>query len=449
MTLSQEKITDQGIKEDLRHRVGESAFSRWFDNVAIEARDDEVVFTTDSALVGEKISKTFREHVEASISSCLGSNRLYRVQVTESDDSAASNEQGLSGTSPSMSTGANKRKPPNLNLRYSFDSFVVGECNQFPHAASVAVAEKPAEKYNPLFIFGGVGLGKTHLISSIGNLILHNNSSMKICYVSAEHFTNEMIHSMRHDKMYEFKKKYRNGYDVLLMDDIQFIAGKGQTQNEFFHTFNAFYETKRQIVLTSDKPPKDIPDLQERIISRFEWGLIADILPPNFETKFAILKKKAEYEGIELPDDIAEYLATLVTSNIRELEGMLTRVVAYSSLMNTELTLDMAKEALSNLAPKERVVTIEDIQSEVANLFNIKVSDLKSSRKHKIVAFPRQIAMYLSRRLTNASYPDIGNRFGGKDHSTVVHAFKKIESKIVEDKSIRNTVQTLEKNLST
>jgi chromosomal replication initiator protein len=334
-----------------------------------------------------------------------------------------------------------------LNPKYTFDKFVCGTSNQFAHAAAQAVATNPATNYNPLFIYGGVGLGKTHLLIAIGNQILANNSSARICYYTSEKFMNEMINCIRHKKMDEFRNKFRNA-DVLLIDDIQFMANKPSTQEEFFHTFNSLYESHKQIVLTSDKFPKEIPDLEERLRSRFEWGLIADIQPPDTETKSAILKKKAEFDCIQLPDDVALFLASSSASNVRELEGMLVRLGAYSSLTNSKITLTMAREVLKDIiVDKSRDISIEIIQKAVADHFQLKVSDLKSEKRIKTLVVPRQIAIYICRELTKASYPEIGDRFGGKDHSTVIHSVKKIDKLMSHDHETRNTVEIIKRGL--
>ena len=339
-----------------------------------------------------------------------------------------------------------------LSPNYTFDRFIVGPSNQFAHAASTAVARKPGEAYNPLFIYGGVGLGKTHLINAIGNEVLKSTSNMaRVCCISAEHFTNQVINSIKSNKMEEFRNRYRFGCDVLLIDDIQFIAGKESTQEEFFHTFNTLYESKKQIVLTSDKSPKDMSYLEERLRSRFEWGLITDIQPPETETRIAIIKNIAENQGIVLPNEVGLYIAKNTTSNIRELEGTLTNIIAHAKLLNAEISLDLAKEVLKNIVKHQdnRFVTIESIQKEVANFYAMKVQDLKSDRKQKNIAVPRQVTMYLARRYTGASYPEIGEKFGGKDHSTVIHAVKKIENLMGKDPSLTKTVESLSKKIET
>jgi chromosomal replication initiator protein len=313
-----------------------------------------------------------------------------------------------------------------LGARYSFDTFIVGPSNQFAHAACRAVAESPSRSYNPLFIYGGVGLGKTHLMHAIGHYV-QTNSNLKLTYISSERFMNEMINALRYDRVLEFRERYRS-VDVLLVDDVQFLSGKEGTQTEFFHTFNALYDAQKQIVISSDCPPHEITSLEERLRSRFEWGLIADIQPPDIETKVAILKKKAEAEGIPLPDNVAIYIAGKIKSNIRELEGSLIRLIAYASLTGREISLPLAQDVLRNvLQNDDRAITIEIIQKFVSEYYQLKLGELKSRNNSKSVAMPRQIAMYLCKNLTPASLPEIGKSFGGKHHSTVIHSIRKIE----------------------
>jgi chromosomal replication initiator protein len=331
--------------------------------------------------------------------------------------------------------------------KYTFNTFVVGPSNQFAHAAAKAVADAPGRAYNPLFIYSGVGLGKTHLINAIGHHVQSKSPKTRVAYLSSEQFTNELINRISHQRMEEFRQKYRN-MDLLLIDDIQFIAGKERTQEEFFHTFNTLYEAQKQIVLTSDRQPKDIPDIEERLRSRFESGLIADIQAPDLETRIAILRKKADFWGIRLPDDVAEYLATMMKSNIRELEGGLVKLGAVSSLTNMEITQDLAKNELKHLFDgRERVITNEHVQKIVAETFGVKISDLKSKRRTKAVVLPRQVAMYLCRTLVGSSLPETGNFFGGKDHSTVIHAIKVIEEKKEKDPELRARIEMLIKQL--
>ena len=336
----------------------------------------------------------------------------------------------------------------NLNRKYTFNEFVAGSSNQFAYAAAMAVANNPATTYNPLFVYGGVGLGKTHLVNAIGNSILKKSPHMRICYYTSEKFMNELINSLRYNRMDEFRNKFRS-MDVLLIDDIQFIAGKERTQEEFFHTFNALYESHKQIIVTSDKFPKDIPGLEERLRSRFEWGLIADIQPPDVETKLAILKMKAEQNSIRLPEDVSLFLANSICNNVRELEGYLIRIGAYSSLTSIPVSLEMAKDVLKDiLIERNKELSVEEILKKVSNHFNIKISDIKSAKRLKAVVLPRQIAMYLSRQLTSSSYPEIGDRFGGKDHSTIIHAIRKIEKLMEEDFQLRSTIENLKKEMT-
>jgi chromosomal replication initiator protein len=331
--------------------------------------------------------------------------------------------------------------------KYTFTNFVVGPSNQFAHAAAKAVADAPGRAYNPLFIYSGVGLGKTHLVNAIGHHIQSKLPRTRVAYLSSEQFTNELINRMSHQRMEEFRQKYRN-MDILLIDDIQFIAGKERTQEEFFHTFNALYEAQKQIVLTSDRQPKEIPDIEERLRSRFECGLISDIQAPDFETRIAIVKKKAEFWGIRLPDDVAEFLASMMKNNIRELEGGLVKLGAVSSLTNSEITQELAKNELKYLLDnREKIITNELVQKVVAEAFGVKISDLKSKRRTKAIVLPRQVAMYLCRTLAGSSLPETGNFFGGKDHSTVIHACKVIEEKKEKDPELRARIEMLIKHI--
>jgi len=340
------------------------------------------------------------------------------------------------------------RRTSNLIPRYTFENFVIGASNQFAHAASMAVANQPGDHYNPLFIYGGVGLGKTHLINAIGHKAVNKFPGSKVFYLSSESFMNELISSLRRDRMDEFKVKFRN-VDVLILDDVQFIAGKERTQEEFFHTFNSLYEARKQIVITSDKFPKEIPGLEDRLRNRFEWGLIADIQPPDMETRVAILQKKAEVEKVVLPHDVAIFLASNIDSNVRELEGSLTQLGAFASLTHSNITVDLAKEVLKNtLKGSHREITIEGIQKTICDYYNIKLGDLKAKRRTKNIAIPRQVAMYLCRKYTETSFPAIGDKFGGRDHSTVIHASKTIEKKIKEDPYMLTTIEKLERNLN-
>lgn len=335
-----------------------------------------------------------------------------------------------------------------FNPKYTFDNFVVGPSNRFAHAAALAVSERPAEAYNPLFLYGGVGLGKTHLMQAICHHILTKNPQIKAVYLSSEKFTNQLIDAIQKGTTLKFREKYRN-VDILLVDDIHFIAGKQSTQEEFFHTFNALREAHKQIVISSDRPPKEISTLEERLVSRFEGGLITDIQAPDFETRIAILRKKAEKEVINVPNEVTAFIAEKIDSNIRELEGALIRAVAYALLIGEEVTLDLTKEVLKDTlaAGQEKRITIDLIQKKVAEYFDVRISDMKIKKRTQAVAFPRQIAMYLSRELTDNSLPDIGEAFGGKDHTTVLHAYKKISKLILEDVDKRATIDRITSEL--
>jgi len=331
-----------------------------------------------------------------------------------------------------------------LNPKCSFGTFVVGSCNQFAHAAALAVAEAPGKTYNPLYIYGGVGLGKTHLMHAIGHAVKGHNKYLRLSYISAEKFMNELINAIRYDKTQTFREKYRS-IDVLLMDDIQFMAGKERTQEEFFHTFNALYDTQKQIVISSDCPPREIPTLEERLHSRFEWGLIADMEPPDLETKVAILKRKADLDGVTLPDDVAFYIAGKVKSNIRELEGSLVRLIAISSLRGVPISKMLAQDAIRNIAEDDQPagITIEQIQRVVAAHYRLRIDELKTKNNSRQIAVPRQVAMYLCKRLTKHSFPEIGREFGGKHHTTVIHSVTKIEGLVSKDQNFHRVISDL------
>jgi chromosomal replication initiator protein len=358
------------------------------------------------------------------------------------DDTIALAAEDMPPPAP-IARPAGGRTAEGLNPRYTFDTFVVGSSNQFAQAACQAVADLPSKAYNPLFIYGGVGLGKTHLLHAVGHETVRLFQGMTVVYLSSERFTNELINAIRYDRTAEFRARYRT-IDLLLIDDIQFISGKERTQEEFFHTFNDLYESRKQIIVSSDCSPKDIPEIEERLRSRFEWGLIADIQPPDFETRVAILKKKAALERVRLADDVAYLIASRVKSNIRELEGSLTRMIAFCALTGREMGVDLAQEVLSDLwGEEEKIITIEQIQRKVSDFFGVKLSDLKAKNRTRAVAFPRQIAMYLSRQLTHASLSEVGRSFGGKDHTTVLHAVDKIQTLLQDDPKLRKTIDGL------
>ncbi len=447
---AQKTIVWDRVLERIKKKSNPQVFF-WFAPLKpVSETEDSLTLRANSDFDRDWINNHYLEFIGDTIKEVYGKNTAVTI-ITEQDKKVPPEEKN-SGDEPrdSRNSGPGKLFTGVLNPNYTFDRFIVGPSNQFAHAASTAVARKPGEAYNPLFIYGGVGLGKTHLINAIGNHIIKSTSNMaRVCCISAEHFTNQVINSIKSNKMEEFRNRYRFGCDVLLIDDIQFIAGKESTQEEFFHTFNTLYESKKQIVLTSDKSPKDMSYLEERLRSRFEWGLITDIQPPETETRIAIIKNKVESGGTPLPNDVALYLAQNTTSNIRELEGTLTNIIAHAKLLKTEITLDLAKEVLKTILKHQdkKFLSIESIQREVANFYGIRVQDLKSDKKHKNIAGPRQITMYLARRYTGASYPEIGEKFGGKDHSTVIHAVKKIENNMGKDPSLENTVKALSRKI--
>jgi len=426
----------------LEHRLGRHNFDTWIKPIRANVAE-----TGNFTL--EVPSKFFRDWLTAhylfEIQDCLSTltHPGISVSVTINSQLERKGEQQKIPAPLMLKINA----ATGLLPKYNFENFVVGTSNQFAHAACLAVANQPGEHYNPLFIYGGVGLGKTHLVNAIGHKVLHKRPSLKVVYLASESFMNELISSLRRDKASEFKARFRNT-DVLILDDVQFIAGKERTQEEFFHTFNSLYESHKQIILTSDKFPKEIPGLEDRLRNRFEWGLIADIQAPDMETRVAILEKKAEEEGVLLPHDVALFIASHIDSNVRELEGSLTRLGAFASLTKTDMTIDLAKQVLHHtLRGIHKEVTIENIQKTICDHFHLKMGDLKSKRRTRNIALPRQMAMYLCRKYTSTSFPVIGDKFGGRDHSTVIHASKTIEKRIQDDPFMQSTIESLEKNL--
>jgi chromosomal replication initiator protein len=439
------------VTYSLKERIGPQNFDIWIKPIQLLSVNGEKV---EMEVPNRFFREWINEHYSSQIKDVffLLTQKPFHLQFKIKNDPASRGREGRGG----MASPQENQVPPVLspfrppfNAKYTFENFVVGASNQFANAACLAVANLPAKNYNPLFIYGGVGLGKTHLLHAIGNHILQHRilpDMKKVFYTSAEEFTNEMINSIRFEKMEEFRNKYRR-MDILLIDDIQFIAGKERTQAEFFHTFNSLYEARKQIVVTSDKFPKDIPNFEERLRSRFEWGLIADIQPPDIETKVAILRKKAENENIPIPNEVAFFLASQIDSNIRMLEGCLIRIGAFASLSQTPIDLNMAKEVLKNIIkPKDELVSIEMVQKVVANHFNIKVSDFKVKRKNKGFVLPRQVAIYLSRKFTDFSLMEIGEKFGGKDHSTILHSIKKVEERM-SNPSFKEMVENLQSQI--
>ncbi|MGE3177858.1 MAG: chromosomal replication initiator protein DnaA [Vicinamibacterales bacterium] len=424
-------------------KVNRHSFYTWFKPTSFVSQDDSrLIIRVPNALFRDWLTKHYSGVITETMAE-LKKDSLALDFVADGSDEApeidltAEEAATLDAPAPVSATG-----PGGLNPRYTFDTFIVGPSNQFAHAAARAVAEAPSRSYNPLFVYGGVGLGKTHLMHAVGHYVLRHDPKLKLTYISSERFMNEMINALRFDRVLDFRERYRS-VDVLLVDDIQFLAGKEGTQTEFFHTFNALYDSQKQIVISSDRPPHEIQQLEERLRSRFEWGLIADIQSPDIETKVAILKKKAETEAVPLPDDVALYIAGKIKSNIRELEGSLIRLIAYASLTGAEISLPLAQEVLRNvLGHEDRAITIEAIQKFVADYYNLKIAELKSRNNSKSVAMPRQIAMYLCKQLTQASLPEIGRSFGGKHHSTVIHSIRKVEELRARDASFNTLIGT-------
>ncbi len=431
-------------------KVNRHCFYTWFKPTAFLSEDaGQLTIRVPSAMFKDWLTR----HYSGVISEAMGEVRKGGLAVTFVCDQPAESATGMAplplGRVEAAALDASDipasagRGAAGLNPRYTFDTFIVGPSNQFADAACRAVAEAPSRSYNPLFIYGGVGLGKTHLMHAIGQYVLRHDRAVKLTYISAERFMNEMINAVRYDRIIDFRERYRT-VDVLLVDDVQFIAGKEGTQTEFFHTFNALYDSQKQIVISSDCPPHEIPSLEDRLRSRFEWGLIADIQSPDLETKVAILKRKAENEVVPLPDNVAIYIAGKIKSNIRELEGSLIRLIAYASLTGQEITLTLAQDVLKNIIDHDdRAITIEIIQKSVSDYYNLKLADLKSRNNSKSIAMPRQVAMYLCKMLTHASLPEIGRSFGNKHHSTVIHSIRKIDELRQKDGNFNTVLNTL------
>ncbi len=428
------------VLEDLKSKLGETIFSTWLAPLKFSATDSKnITLEAPDQFFKDWVEKHYLGIIHEALKNKELNNLSVKLSVADIKDASA--VPAKPGSEPNT-----KSSPPitclNLNLRYTFENFVVGPANRHAHAYSLAVANSPAKTYNPLFIYGGVGLGKTHLIQAICHQIKNNGpSGTKICYVSSEKFTNELIDAILHRTTASFRQKYRS-LDVLVIDDIHFIAGKESTQEEFFHTFNALYDAHKQIVFSSDRPPKEITNLQDRLVSRFGWGLATDMQPPDLETRVAILKKKIEREPVSVPDDVIFFIAQLIKTNIRELEGALIRTIAYSLLEEEPVTLQLAKEVLKDLLKEpKKLITVDFIQRCVAEEFGVSLQELKTKRRNKQVVFPRQIAMYLSRELTDLSLPEVGELFGGKDHTTVLHSYKKIKEDIYKNPELKERVE--------
>lgn len=481
-TIIENQIWD-GVLRSIEKKINHLSFHTWIRPILFEGYDEAtqvVLLRVPNQVVKDWVSSNYSDIIDASFKEMKLFD--YRIQWNIDDDekppqyAMAANKDGdidplgipdrgknvsdriknnslfslleaaeSDGLTPSATTFVDIEPLENsLNPKCMFKTFVVGSCNQFAHAAALAVAEAPGKTYNPLYIYGGVGLGKTHLVHAIGHSVKERNRYLRLSYISAEKFMNELINAIRYDKAQTFREKYRS-IDVLLMDDIQFMAGKERTQEEFFHTFNALYDGQKQIVITSDCPPREIPTLEERLHSRFEWGLIADMEPPDLETKVAILKRKADLDGVSLPDDVAFFIAGKVKSNIRELEGSLVRLVAISSLRGLPISKMLAQDAIRNIAEDSQPagITIEQIQRTVATRYHLRVEDIKSKNNSRQIAVPRQVAMYLCKRLTKHSFPEIGREFGGKHHTTVIHSVEKIENLVSKDQNFHKVISDL------
>ncbi len=486
MSATVEPRVWNNILQAVEKRLNHQSFETWFSSIKFDGCDEGghvIHLRAPNQVVKDWVSSNYSDVIDASLkelnlaayqvdwtvdelsqvdSGLVADEDKVEETVLSLGDSAPASGQGKSssllslleaaesdGLAPSATTFVDiEPLELSLNPKCTFQTFVVGSCNQFAHAAAQAVADAPGKTYNPLYIYGGVGLGKTHLMHAIGHAVKEKNKYLRLSYISAEKFMNELINSIRYDKAQTFREKYRS-IDVLLMDDIQFMAGKERTQEEFFHTFNALYDKQKQIVISSDCPPREIPTLEERLHSRFEWGLIADMEPPDLETKVAILKRKADLDGVALPDDVAFFIAGKVKSNIRELEGSLVRLIAISSLRGVPISKMLAQDAIRNIAEDDQPVgvTIEQIQRAVSAHYKLRVEELKSKNNARQVAVPRQVAMYLCKRLTKHSFPEIGREFGGKHHTTVIHSVEKIEALVSKDQNFHRIVSDLIDNL--
>jgi chromosomal replication initiator protein len=456
------------ILHSLEGKLNQQALETWFRSIQFERLDNSqhvIHLRAPNQIVKDWVVSNYA----AALDESLHEQRLAgysvgwvvgKVPEWTSQSIPAAAEQPIARTPPeaggehpdiiegAASSSSIALTDPSLSSKYTYESFVVGSCNQFAHAASLAVAETPGRTYNPLYLYGGVGLGKTHLMHACGHAIKARNQHLKLCYISSERFMNDLINAIRYDKTQSFREKYRS-VDVLLIDDVQFMAGKERTQEEFFHTFNALYDQQKQIVISSDCPPREIPTLEERLHSRFEWGLIADIEPPDLETKIAILKRKADLIGVVLPDDVAMFIAGRVKSNIRELEGSLVRLIAISSLRGESISKSLAQDALRNITKEDEpgVITIQQIQKLVAATYKLTNEELVSKNNSRYIAHPRQVAMYLCKHLTKHSYPEIGRAFGGKHHTTVIHSVEKIESLVATDETLQRLISELSESL--
>lgn len=444
--MSVETVWQEALQY-IQAKVPRQVYDTWFIPAQLDRIEDSTAHIgVPNKFFGDWLHTHYATLLAEAVSTARGGGNL-AVNFIIFSKPPARQQDPQAALNAARSAGLPKaRRGIQLNPKYTFDNFVVGAGNQFAHAACMAVADQPGKTYNPLFIYGGVGLGKTHLLNAIGNHVAER-TDLRIAYLTTEQFTNEVINSIRYDKMADLRKRYRH-IDMLMIDDIQFLVGKERTQEEFFHTFNSLYEGHKQIVLSSDRFPKDMPDIEERLRSRFEWGLIADLQPPDVETRIAILRKKSEDEGVKLPEDVIQFLSNTMKSNIRELEGSLVRLGAYASLTGQVITLEMAKTVLRDLiGNKKKIVAMDDIQEAVCTQFHVKMTELKSRRRSKTLVHPRQIAMYLCRELTDASYPEIGRQFGGKDHTTIIHACRQVTKARETDTVLHTTIETLKEKI--
>jgi chromosomal replication initiator protein dnaA len=448
--MSEKEIWDK-VLEIAQERISNTSYQTFIkDTQLYSLKNDEAIILVSLPFNASWLNQRYSEIMQAIIYDVIG----YEVKphfISEDELASYNNVNTQEVQEPQVQHSSIDDKTwgkEQFNMHNTFDTFVIGPGNRFPHAASLAVAEAPAEAYNPLFIYGGVGLGKTHLMHAIGHHVLSNKPNAKVIYTSSEKFTNEFIKSIRDNETEAFREKYRK-IDVLLIDDIQFIQNKEQTQEEFFHTFNELHQNNKQIVISSDRPPKEIAKLEDRLRSRFEWGLIVDITPPDYETRMAILQKKIEEENLDIPPEALNYIANQIQSNIRELEGALTRLLAYSKLQGKPITTELTAEALKDIiqSPKSKKITIQDIQKVVGQYYSVRIEDFSAKKRTKSIAYPRQIAMYLSRELTDFSLPKIGEEFGGRDHTTVIHAHEKIANDIKSDSTFKQEVENLEKEI--
>jgi chromosomal replication initiator protein len=452
MEQSYRKIWDE-IANGIRPNVSSDAFQRWFANIElVQADEGALTFQVPNTIYQLWIESNYLNFVQSSIIAVLGSPREIKFQVIESENTGLTVENEPPPPPASSSRMKDKEADPpgnhGMNPRNTFDTFVVGSNNQFAHAAALAVAQAPAKTYNPLFVYGGVGLGKTHLMQAVGQQVTDRKKNFKVMYLSSERFTNEFIDAIQHNTLVKFRKRYRQA-DVLLIDDIHFLAGKERSQEEFFHTFNTLFDGRKQIVLSSDRPASEIANLEQRLVSRFEWGLTAELQPPDIETRLAILRKKAEALHVQLAPDVLEFLAQRVRTNVRRLEGALMRVASFASLSGQQVSRETVEQLLRDILQEEakRTVTIDQIQKKVAEHFDVRLADMTSKRRPATIAFPRQVAMYLARRHTKASLNEIGDAFGGRDHGTVLHACKAVSQRMTTEERVRQLILLLNHQL--